>query len=143
MSKRVLWIDNEDIFIRPHIFRLRAEGYTVVQALSLTDGEQEIKKHQYDLLILDVMMNESAEEEASYPPAETDFGKKAGLLFYRRFAGLLARRGTKLLVLTVRVDPGIRREFLDAGLPAGCFVTKAEVRDTAVFLSKVGETLEG
>ena len=46
MSKRILWIDNDKVFLKPHKFRLEAEGYDVKQVFMLTEGQEALEKHK-------------------------------------------------------------------------------------------------
>lgn len=142
MSSKILWIDNDKIFLVPRIYRLQVEGYFVKQVLTLTEGLKELEKEGYDLLILDVMMPIQEEEDELFPPATTNFGKEAGLLFYKRYKEMIEKKGITIFVLTIREDAAIRDKFLDAGLPEKNFMTKSEGADTAVFLARVKELLE-
>jgi len=98
MSRRILWIDNDRIFLSPHVHRLVVEGYAVEQAFTLSEGLEKLKERRYDLVILDVMVPVREQEEDLFPPGETDLGRKSGLAFYRRFRGMRGRRKPTLMV---------------------------------------------
>jgi len=122
---------------------LRENRYEVEIVTALNDAERSISEASHDLLILDVMIpTKSFDEMERYGPDETDLGNKSGLIFYRRMRKKLGDALPKVLVVTVRLDQGIMREFIEDGLPRERFVTKYEVRDTHDFLRKVQSALE-
>jgi len=141
MSERILWIDNDKVFLQPLILRLTAEGYTVKQVFTLVEGVKEIENNNYDLLILDVMLPIREGEETLFPPKDTDLGRKAGLVFYNKYKRVLEEKGIVVFVFTIREDFAIRDEFLTAGLPAQNFMTKSEGGDAAIFLARIKELL--
>jgi len=141
MPKRILWIDNDRVFLRPHRLRLDTEGYMVKQTYILKEGIDDLEKDNYDLVILDIMMPVKEHEEALFPPSITDEGRKSGLIFYKKCINIMKEKRIPVLVFTIREDADIRNGFLDAGLSAKNFMTKSEGADTAVFLAKVKELL--
>lgn len=142
MSKRILWIDNDPQYIKPFVLAMEDEGYAVSIAKTVSQGERLITNQRFDLVILDVMIPTMSEkEEETYPPDETEDSHKTGLLFYKRHVGVLTKNNTPILVMTVRIDKSITKDFLDAGLPPSNFVTKMELRETPVFLEKIRATL--
>ena len=136
---KILWLDNDQVFIRPHIRRLRAEGHDVDHVLEPTEALNLLKSRtmDYNLLILDVMMGyESEQEKLGLLPGETDSGRQTGLVFYRRhIAG--KRDMPPVVVLSIRNDMEIRQAFLDAGLPSTHYQTKDEIADTRAFVDYV------
>lgn len=134
---KILWIDNDPGQIHGFVVALGRAGYDVVLTPSVTQAEQELKRHEFRLIILDVMIPVTAhEEEDHYGGDATDDGHRTGLAFYIRNKDVLARHGG-LMVLTVRVDKQIRDEFVAAGLPLQSFVTKLELRDAKAFVAAV------
>jgi CheY-like chemotaxis protein len=134
---KVLWLDNDLTNIEPYVEIMRDSGIEVGLASTITQAEEQLKS-EYDLLILDVMIPTKTErEEEVYHPEETESGRKTGLVFYKRMKQSLEQRGCKLLVLTVRLDEGILREFLAAGLPRGSYETKMTLREAPIFLERV------
>jgi len=139
---RILWLDNDKVFLRSHMRRLRLEGHHVDQVAEPSEALSRLDAPgpPYDLLILDVMLPwDDQSGPRSLPVAETNLGRNAGLVFYRRFLaqGTLVPR---VLVLTQREDLEVSQEFCEAGLPERCFMTKSAVADSGKFISWVRET---
>src|SRR5215213_5948959 len=127
---RVLWLDNDQSKTEPYVYHLRQTGdFMVDGAPTVTEAERLMQSNAYDLIILDVMIPVTrAEESSAYLPEQTDNTHKTGLVFYRKHAARLAQAGTRIVVLTVRIDDAIRREFAAAGLPVNAFRSKLELR---------------
>jgi CheY-like chemotaxis protein len=142
MSKQILWLDNDKIFLAPHILRLETEGYIVKQAFTITEGLNEINTSKYDLLILDVMLPVNKQEEEFFPPGETNSGKQSGLVFYKKYKAMLKNKGITVFVFTIREDVSIREYFVNEELSPQNFMTKSEGADTAVFLARLKELLK-
>jgi len=141
MSKRILWIDNDTVWLSTFRKSLIQEGYEVNQVLSLTRGFEELERDKYDLLILDVMMPVRTEEEGDYPSSKTNGGHKSGLVFYVKHKETLAAKGIAVFVFTIREDQQIRDDFFALGLPERCYMTKAEAGEIDVFLERVEELI--
>jgi len=141
---RVLWLDNDQANTEPYVHALRQiEGLMVDGALTVTEAERLMQTRDYALIILDVMIPvTAAEENSSYPPDQTDDTHKTGLIFYRKHGKRLEKAGTRVVVLTVRIDEAIRREFAAAGLHPTAFRTKLELRDARQFVEFVQKTLK-
>jgi len=138
MSKRILWFDNDPANLIPFVDALEDEGHEVKVVENLTDAEHSLKEARYDLLIVDVMIPTMSElEETRYKPEETDLGYKTGLLFYIKLKDVLKNAGTKIMVMTVRLDKAIMDEFIKAGLPPESYATKYEMSDPTLFLAKI------
>ena len=142
MPYRILWIDNDELFLRPHVFRLEVEGCILEKVKSVSAGHQALEKNDYDLLILDVMLAVGEDEERLFPATQTLFGKKTGLIFYSRFKHIIQQKGIPVFVFTVREDTEIRNEFVAAGLPVANFMTKSEGSDTGVFYRRIEEIIK-
>lgn len=52
----ILWADDEIELLKPHIMFLNSRGYDVVTACSGTDALDMVRRHDYDLVILDENM---------------------------------------------------------------------------------------
>lgn len=65
-----------------------------------------------------------------------------GLAFYVRTRELLLARSLPVMVMTMRLDQVIADEFVAAGLPRQCFVTKYELMNVDSFLGKIRSTIE-
>ncbi|MFL6274463.1 MAG: hypothetical protein ACJ74G_04565 [Blastocatellia bacterium] len=138
MPGHILWLDNDPAYLEPYVETLREEKYEVKVVMTVSEAETELQSQPFDLLILDVMIpTKGAAEEARYGPKDTDKGAKTGLLFYLRNKDRLQEVATRVLVMTVRLDEDIVKQFVRSGLSRDCFVTKFEVRDDAVFLNRV------
>jgi CheY-like chemotaxis protein len=141
-GRQVLWLDNDPAYIKQFVMTLEEDGYSVVVKKSVTEAERLLQEQRFDLVIVDVMIpTVSQEEEQRYPPAETDNGHKTGLVFFRKVKLLLADKQTSILVLTVRIDEEVRKEFLKEGLPEAQFVTKMDVMETPKFMKKIESLL--
>ncbi len=53
---RILWVDDEIEFLRPHILFLEGKGYEVETATNADDGLEMIKQSGFDLVLLDESM---------------------------------------------------------------------------------------
>jgi len=143
MSKRILWLDNDLAYLEPFVEALQDESYSVSVVESLTEAEKSLRQAQFDLMIIDVMIPTlSSDEETRYQPDETDLGYKTGLIFYKNNQAALQNAGTRVMVMTVRLDKAIMDEFIKAGLPSNSFATKYEMSEPTNFLDKVHKTLE-
>jgi CheY-like chemotaxis protein len=138
MSKEVLWLDNDIAYITPYKNALEDIGYTITLVRSVGEAEFRLKSGSYRLVILDVMVpTKDQEEEKGYPPIETDYGHKTGIVFYLRRQNELNKAMSKVFVFTVRLDESVKDEFIAAGLPLSNFATKFALRDVTNFLKKV------
>ncbi len=143
-EKRVLWLDNDPGYIRPFVMCLQEAAIEVDVARSALAAEKLLEARTYDLVIIDVMIPTSGEEEERvYPPVETQDGHMTGLLFFRRWQKRLREAGTSILVMTVRIDKGIREQFGAEGLARAEFATKMELRNSMDFRRKIVGILEG
>ena len=142
MSKRILWFDNDPANLIPFIDALKDEGHEVEVVENVTDAEHSLKNARYDLMIVDVMIPTKSElEETRYKPEETDLGYKTGLLFYIKLREVLESAGTRIMVMTVRLDKAIMDEFIKAGLRPESYATKYEMSDPTEFLAKIESVL--
>lgn len=138
MTKKILWLDNDPGYLQPYLYVLREEGYDVTVAPTLSRADYLLRTRRYDLLLLDVMIPiVDVEEEARYPPSQTENSLKTGLVFYKVNRELLDRSSTQVLVMTVRMDSSIREEFVALGLPPHCFATKLELAYVDDFLNRI------
>lgn len=140
MTKRILWLDNDLPYIKPNVNALKANDFDVNQVASLSQAEEllEHSERSFDLVIVDVMVpTQDNAELKNYPDLETDYGHKSGLVFYNRIKQNLGSKLPPVLVTTVRLDQGIRDEFVQSGLKPEHFLTKYSVRDPGDFLKKV------
>jgi len=144
---RILWLDNDLAETRPYVSALTRNGYDVTVVKSISECEQHLEADtvalHHDLLILDVMVptkNESEEEK--YPPDATQRGTVTGLAVWRHWSARLRENGTKVLILTVRLDQTIKNDFINSGLPRDSFATKLDLRDTERFVECVNRILK-
>jgi CheY-like chemotaxis protein len=142
MGQKILWLDNDPGYLKPYIRVLKLEHYEVVVTTTVSEAEAALRADKYDLFILDVMIPwESEEERALYPASSTESGLKMGLRFYERMKSLLEEKGTRVLVMTVRIDKAILDEFKRAGLSEEYFATKTALNEVSAFLEKVASVL--
>ena len=142
MCRRILWLDNDRVFIRPHLRRLLALGYRVMQVMTASDAVKELEESEFDLLIIDVMLPVREEDESLVPPGETDSGRQTGLVFYRNWYQNYRGRKPPILIFTIREDDQIFSDFVDAGLAENKFMTKAAGADGSDFAEKVRRIIE-
>jgi CheY-like chemotaxis protein len=146
MPKHILWLDNDLPYIRPYVNALRAKDFEVSEVASLSHAERLLEQAQdpFDLIIIDVMVPTQDDDELKdYPVLETDFGHKSGLVFYNRMKHKLGAKLPPVAVTTVRLDQGIRDEFVKSGLKAEHVLTKYNLRDAGDFLNKIRSILGG
>lgn len=144
MKRRILWIDNDPGYLEVFFLVLEDEDSIVIHARTVSDGEKLLATQEIDLLILDVMIPVTEEDQANgYSYEATDDTYRTGLVFYTRNRELLRQRHVPVLVLSVRVDQTIREEFVNAGLPPECFATKYQVAQIERFLEKVRAAIGG
>lgn len=142
MTQKILWLDNDLSYIGIYADEMRDNDFEVTVVKSAAEAEVELIKNAYNLLILDVMIPTFNEkEEVDYPPADTEYGTKTGLYFFKRMKPKLEEKNTAILVTTVRLDQKIREEFVEAGLPVDHFATKFALRDAPEFVKKVRSIL--
>jgi CheY-like chemotaxis protein len=143
MAKQILWFDNDLDYLVPYVSELQEAGHEVTTVGSLADADRELSTRSYDLLILDVMIpTRTAEEERTYPPDETDRGNSTGLLYYKRWHDRLKSAGTRVLVLTVRLDSRILAAFGAAGIPKSAVARKLDLRTVEDFTTRVSQILK-
>lgn len=138
MRREILWVDNDPAYLYPYRLVLEAEGYSVTVAETVSKGEALVRSTDYALVILDVMIPVTSEDEVNGYSAEMiNAGYSTGLTFYVRQRDCLAARDTPLLVLTSRIDENIAEKFKDAGLPGSQVVSKLAIREPASFLKVI------
>jgi CheY-like chemotaxis protein len=141
-GKKILWLDNDPKYTEPYVKKLQNEGCEVTIASTVSQAVEFLNSTVYSLFILDAMIPPHNEIEAEiYPANETERGFKMGVFLFTKWKTELAQTNTKVLALTVRVDPRIREAFFEAGLPKNAFTTKMSVMHVGSFLQKVEELL--
>ena len=140
MKGRILWLDNDRIFIRPHIRRLRSEGFEVTHVHQPGEAIDLLSEGpRYDLFILDVMLPIAGERARQLiPNSMTDSGRFTGVVLYERFVTQLDEP-PKVLAFTLREDSKVREALIDAGLPESAILTKGECADARDFVTRVSQ----
>ncbi len=140
---KILWMDNDRTQLIFHEKRLRVEGHEVVRAYTLTETEQLLSgSKDWDLVLIDIMMNVRDEEENDYPPSKADGGHKAGMHFYERNRSRIEEIKAKVAVLTVRGESDIPKWFEGRGVPKENFRVKSRLLgDVAIFDEWIGKVL--
>jgi CheY-like chemotaxis protein len=144
--RRILWLDNDLAETKPYVRALARNGYdvTVVKSISECEALLELDSAvtHHDLLILDVMVpTKTEDEEAKYPPEITQRGTVTGLAVWKNWSSRLEQNGTKVLVLTVRLDQTVKDDFTAAQLPKGAFATKLDLSDTTAFVNHISRMI--
>ncbi len=133
---KILWMDNDRTYLWPHVTRLKASGYEVVRVYCVSEAEKLLNdEDDWDLVIIDPMMNVGEKEEMDYPPSDTDSGLKAGVIFYKRTKSRIEEIGAKAVVFTLRDDQEIIQNFVKLKLPEQNIKYKMDASDTAEFLA--------
>jgi len=139
-NKRALWIDDQANQVEGWVEAMTARDWDVILKRTHHEAEQTLRndQHGFDLLIVDVMTpTKGVEQEKDYPPATTDKGLTAGLLFFSRNKDLLDSTQTPVLVFTQRTDQDVLKLFEEAGLPKGHFATKFALGRIDDFFRKI------
>ena len=63
------------------------------------------------------------------------------MLYYRKWRDRLKASGTKVLVLTVRLDTRILAAFGEAGIPKSAIARKLDLRKVHEFIARVDQIL--
>lgn len=134
---KVLWIDNDPVSLGPYERRLRAAGYEVIRVHHLGKAERLLEEDDWDILIIDPMMNVTEDEEKDYLPSETDDGLKAGLIFFKRKRSRIGEMRAMPLVFTMRGDREIVDDFVSLGVKEDAVKNKLDVSDSADFVEWV------
>lgn len=142
-SCKVLWIDEDYNILEPYREYLENEGFEVEMCGNLSEAERLVKSIQYDLIILDVMITPTEEEELdAYNVDASDLGMQSGLVFFKRMKEHLEKSKTQVLVLTQRLDLEIRDKFIAEGLPQNAFARKADLPNVRQVLQKLEEIIK-
>ncbi|MEG0499609.1 MAG: response regulator, partial [Rikenellaceae bacterium] len=56
MDKKILWVDDEIEYLKPHILFLSSKGYEIETCNNGYDALDSVKNDNFDLIILDEMM---------------------------------------------------------------------------------------
>jgi CheY-like chemotaxis protein len=131
---KILWLDDDLGTITSFVQSLSEIGWEIDVCRSPVDAERMLEnsaRQPYELLILDVMIPTTLEEEAAYPLYATNAGIETGLVFLQRTKHLLLALNTAVLVLTGRLDQDIRHRFAREAIPNLHFGTKFSLRSPA------------
>ena len=90
---RILMIDNDVVFSEPIIWRLEREKHDVTFVRSVEETRNVIN-NTFDIVILDIMM-----PRGPYTKAESDFGKRTGMLLLKEIE--LRHPQLPVVILTV------------------------------------------
>jgi CheY-like chemotaxis protein len=141
--KKMLWIDADVLYLEPYIEFFERNGFDVILCGSLTKAREFLTQQKFDIIILDIMIAPTSEEEKStYDFASTNGGRQAGLVFYIQMKSRLEDQRTPVLVLTQRLDLEIQNRFLAEGVPAKSFARKVDFPEVTRLLEKVLELLD-
>lgn len=140
---RILWIDEDGHTLEPYLEFLEMNGYKVEMCGNLSRGEVLVQSEKYDLVILDVMITPTEEEEKNaYNIEVADLGMQSGLVFFKRVKSYLEQSKTPLLVLTQRIDFEIRDKFIAEGLSHNAFARKSDLPTVRNVLEKLEQMLK-
>jgi len=143
-THKILWIDEDGHILEPYLEFLEANGYKVEMCDNLSKGEKLVQSEKFDLVILDVMITPTEEEEKNaYTTEAADLGMQSGLVFFKRVKSYLEKSKTPLLVLTQRIGLEIRDKFVAEGLPQSAFARKSDLPTVRHVLEKLEEILAG
>lgn len=141
-NPKVLWLDDEPMLVRAQVKCLLKNGYDVDQVKTVTKAERKLKGGRYDLLILDIAIPVTEEEESRYPPIDTRHGHMTGFYFYSLSKDHLRRQGTKVLLVTSYLEyvDEIGQRSSEEGLPV---VSLFQIRKDERILDIVDDILSG
>lgn len=138
---RIIWLDDQEPLIRVFVNKLRSEGCRVDVATTVRDAEKNLIEGRYDLLILDVGIPPSREEED--PPSRAKGGKWMGLYLLEKWRETIGQRGMRVMVRSDFLDDAaLYKRFSKAGLPDNCIWPSFEIKDPAAFLEAVKEVID-
>src|SRR4051794_27248985 len=102
MPEHVLWVDNDSALIQPFVDALNESGWMVTLATTATEAIRSLQKGDFSIVLLDVMIPLSAEDDLTgFSSEETVKGAITGLTLYRRVRDHLEERRIPLIVLTI------------------------------------------
>jgi len=139
---RILVVEDDPDLSREFALYLRSEdggAHDVEEVGSATAAVEALRRRCYDLVLLDVMMPYSAEDDENpeIDDAEVDYGRKMGLHVYRK-ARMLGEPPRIGLITVVR-EAGVLVDFPDAvGVLAKYFPLDDLGRAVADWLERPG-----
>jgi CheY-like chemotaxis protein len=138
---RILWVEDDAVLALEAA--LGDAGYIVDHAYFLSDAEECLKAHVYDLVVLDVLMAIEPEDAAiGYTAMETAGGNEAGMVFVRRHAQDFKRRNTGVLVYSAIGDESdVTAKFVDLGVPADNVLYKVSQANVVYLLENIDKIL--
>ena len=116
MRIEILWLDDDNL---PALqVALQDFGCIIDRAYFLSEADRLIQDKTYDIVLLDILLAIEPEDiEIGYTPQLTDYGRKAGLAFYRRHRQRIDRMKAEVLVYSlVGGEDDIKQQFTNEGL---------------------------
>ncbi|MBM3211803.1 response regulator [Candidatus Poribacteria bacterium] len=107
MKKRVLFIEDEKFFLEQ--LQIALKDYDITPAYSAPSGIELIKKKEFDIVLLDIMMPPPLDID----PEVVDFGRSTGVEVCKRIKSI--KPEIPVIVLTVVRDPSILEKITEAG----------------------------
>lgn len=108
MSKKILFIDDEPEFIRPFADALEDEGYEVIRELNVDQAIKRLRKDDFDLIILDLLMP-SKLEDVTEDEVTPDL-RQTGVRLHREIRNTL-EPNIPIIILSVVRDPEIHNQI--------------------------------
>lgn len=104
--RKILMIDDEPEWIRPHAEALEDEGYQVTRMMDVDDAIRLLEKEKFDLIVLDLLMPPSAELANNFDP-ELDL-RETGVWVHRVIRERLGIQKVPIIIMSVVRDKEIR-----------------------------------
>lgn len=132
--KKILWMDNDQAFLTAHKWCLVNAHYSLVHTKSLKQAEKLVSDENWDLVLVDIMMNVKADDEHDYPPSRAENGHSAGIVFIERIKQQVEEMNGIIAVLTMRADNEAFNRCSALGITKDRYRYKMEVSDPDDFL---------
>lgn len=102
---RVLWVDDDRLFISPFVDDLEDHGVSVTRVFRIDEAYETILESHldFDAIIIDIMMR--VRDGFNVPKAAA--GTRTGIVLLERVLGTNERLKSKLMVVTVVNEPDV------------------------------------
>lgn len=110
MIYRILFVDDEQRFVMPHVEVLEEAGYEVVKARSHREAMDQLQRDNFDLIILDLILP-VGEHNTHYEHTEPD--SEIGLGLHKIIRRDLQLTQVPIIFLTVVGEQSVRKDIQD------------------------------
>jgi CheY-like chemotaxis protein len=110
--KRILLVDDEPEFAKPHVEALEDADYTVKPVMDPNTTIEELDKHIYDLVILDLLMPPLHKDLNDRDRSPRPVLRETGVEVYKQIRAIKGFQEIPVIILSVVRDPVIRDKLL-------------------------------